>query len=204
MPKILESLLSPASPLQAYWQGEQPANNQSDVLQLQEASNLSMILIQGHLESSNSLPLNEQNPSELSLSNEPNQVSGHNPACVWLAPGQWLLIGSDTEETLIAQLQTALPPDFHITPVSGSRCAIDISGAAARQLLNSGCGLDFNPTVFTVGRSAQTLFAQLDVLIYSFAGQLSDHSTITYRLLVSRGEADYVWRWLKVAAREKR
>jgi len=194
------SSLSAASPLQNYWQGEQAANRSCELLQLREVPNLSLLMIQGLLES-NDNPLKS---GTFVLNNEPNKVFGHDPACLWLAPRQWLLVSTANEADAIAELKDAIPEGFIISPVSGSRCAIDVSGEVAQRFLNKGCGLNLDPKIFKVGCCAQTVFAQLDILIYPLAEQGRRQSSPTYRLLVSRGDADYLWRWLLASAREVR
>ena len=194
------SSLGATSPLQHYWQGEQGANRSCELLQLQEVPNLSLLMIQGLLDLNDS-PLKT---GTFALSNEPNTVFGHDPVCLWLAPRQWLLVSTASEADAIAELKGAIPKDFIVSPVSGSRCVIDVSGEVAQRFLNKGCGLNLDPKTFKVGCCAQTVFAQLDILIYPLAEQGRGQSSPTYRLLVSRGDADYLWRWLLASARDVR
>jgi len=204
MHKSLLSLrpLSPASPLQIYWQGEQPASRQSASLQIQEKPSLSMVLVQGGFDS-DSDPCSALDGTAIALSDEPNSVIdvtavASTPTCVWQGPNEWLMLANGPEAKLIADLQSAVPDSFTLAPLSGSRCVIEIDGEAASRLLEKGCGLDFHPQSFTAGCCAQTLFAQLDVLIY----KLGEGETAAYRLITSRGDAEYCWRWLMTASAE--
>lgn len=192
MPDLTISLEA-TSPLEAHWRGLESASWKTKSLCLQEVTELCAVLVTGSLQAE-SLSLSEE--GSLFLSNKPNRVSGQSAYSLWLAPNQWLLTSTQTEGEFIKQLQAALPDDFIITAASSSRCAIDISGEAAEQLFNTSCGLDFSSGVFTVGECAQTLFAQVDVLLQKLSEAPS------FRLFVGRSEADYLWRWLLRAAGE--
>lgn len=192
------SSLTPSSPLQAYWQDGQAASFHSETLALQEVLNLSLVLLQASPASSAPLVLN----GELSLSHEANRVCGHDPACLWLAPGQWLLLGTTEEASALAGFRAVVPDTYVLSSASSSRCAIDVCGDQAPVLLSRACGLNLSPHHLAVGSCAQTLFAGLDVLIYPHIDANAKQSTLTYRLLVARSDADYLWRWLLAAARD--
>ena len=192
MPDLSISLEA-TSPLEAYWSGREPASWKTESLCLQEVTGLCAVLVTGSLQAE-SLSLSDD--GSLFLSNKPNRASGQSAWSLWLAPNQWLLTSTQLEGEFTKQLQAALPDDFTITAASSSRCAIDISGEAAEQLLNKGCGLNISSGVFMVGDCAQTVFAQVDILLQKLSEEPS------FRVFVGRSEADYLWRWLLRASGE--
>jgi len=130
------------------------------------------------------------------LPDSPNAVNGINPCCLWIAPGEWIVLASLEVDELCGQLRAALPNTFTITDISASRCIIEVTGEAASLLLAKGCGLDFHPGVFGARQCARTLFAAMDVLVQPLADDAG------YRLMTDRSVAVYLWRWLVEAARE--
>ncbi|MGE5268895.1 MAG: sarcosine oxidase subunit gamma, partial [Thiohalocapsa sp.] len=85
-----------------------------------------------------------------------------------------------------------------VTDLSACRVVIEIAGPQARRLLAKGCGLDLHPRAFAPGHCAQTLFAQLPVIL--------DQLTVLplYRLFVRRSAARWLALWLIDAAEEFR
>jgi heterotetrameric sarcosine oxidase gamma subunit len=185
--------LQTASPLQAYWHDKKAACWQGPTLELQEWPQLSAVLITGG-GGELSIPQPLTKDGQVYLSDTPNRAVGEWPCCLWLAPGQWLVLANQIESDLIAQLQATLPDTYRVTAASSSRSVIEISGVAAKLLLNKGCGLNLSSSTFLVGHCAQTVFAQVDILIQKLSEQPR------FRVLVNRGEADYLWRWLLHAA----
>ncbi|EXU61950.1 sarcosine oxidase subunit gamma [Streptomyces sp. PRh5] len=116
---------------------------------------------------------------------------------VWLGPDEWLLLSEAPIDT--AELRQALAGDpGSVVDVSANRTTLELSGPAARQVLEKGCRLDLHPRAFGPGRAVSTTVGPVPVLLW----QLDDAPT--YRLLPRSSFADYLARWLIDAMREYR
>jgi sarcosine oxidase subunit gamma len=124
----------------------------------------------------------------------PNTFHGGADASVlWLGPDEWLVVGPPGgEAALEAQLRDALGelgPAVAIVDVSANRTTIELTGPAARDVLERGCPLDLERDV-RPGSCAQTLVARANVLLQ----QMDDAPT--YRLFVRPSFAAYLAAWL--------
>lgn len=135
---------------------------------------------------------------------EPNRRSGRSPACLWVAPGEWLLItprGEDEgmAERLRSQLERRRLAGLHaVTVITDARVVLRVAGVHAASLLNKGCGLDLDPAVFGFGNCAVSRLEQVGVTIYAEAAE-SD-----YVIIVERSHAAFAFEWLAHAAKEFR
>lgn len=121
--------------------------------------------------------------------------------CLWIGPNDWLLVTRPVEDNrLLQQLQTRLAKlqelTTAVTLLTDARTVLQVSGAAARDLLNKGCALDLHPDAFAPGQCAMTLLEQVPVALYPG----DEHEC--YYLLVDRSYAAFVWRWLQCAIKE--
>jgi len=115
---------------------------------------------------------------------------------LWLGPDEWLVV---VPEEASADLPTRLARALArrraaISDLSSSRTIIEIGGAAARDLLAAGCGLDLHPRVFVPGQCAQTLLARVPVIVDQL--DAAPH----YRVLVRRSYRSWLVDWLIDAA----
>ncbi|NEW69196.1 sarcosine oxidase subunit gamma [Streptomyces rhizosphaericus] len=116
---------------------------------------------------------------------------------VWLGPDEWLVLSEAPIDT--AELRQALAGDpGSVVDVSANRTTVELSGPAARQVLEKGCRLDLHPRAFGPGRAVSTMVGPVPVLLW----QLDDAPT--YRLLPRSSFADYLARRLIDAMREYR
>ena len=131
------------------------------------------------------------------LPTAPNTVIGdERVAALWLAPDRWLVVSRREEPDRLEQrLAAAVGPAGAATDVSSGRTVVRIDGPNARDLLAKGCPLDLHPRAFTPGRCAQSLIAQVNVLLHAV-----DESRVD--LYVARGFGLYLWEWLTDAAGE--
>jgi sarcosine oxidase subunit gamma len=125
-------------------------------------------------------------------------VSAGERSVLWLGPDEWLVLGPDGDTAaLVELLQESLGADpGSVVDVSANRTVIEISGAAARDLLEKGIALDLHARSFSTGHCAQTLLSRAQVVLW----QVSE--TPTYRLFVRPSFAQYVADWLVDAALE--
>ena len=83
----------------------------------------------------------------------------------WLAPNEWAVFGMDSAElhrTVDAVCASSL---YHVAEVGEGHRIWRLAGARVRAFLAKGCSLDLHPRAFGRERCAQTLFAQIRVLI---------------------------------------
>ena len=115
---------------------------------------------------------------------------------LWLGPDEWLVVTSVDAVALADQLSAALGPEPGLAvDVSANRTVLELSGPAARSVLEKGCPVDLHPRSFAPGRAVSTTLARVPVLLWQ-TGETS------YRLLPRASFADYVARWLLDAMTE--
>jgi sarcosine oxidase, subunit gamma len=121
---------------------------------------------------------------------------------LWLGPDEWLvLFEADVadEPDVTAALREALGADpGSAVDVSANRTTLELSGPAARQVLEKGCPLDLHPRAFGPGRAVSTTVGPVATLLWQVDG------APTYRLLPRSSFADYLARWLIDAMSEYR
>ncbi|WP_433920016.1 sarcosine oxidase subunit gamma [Streptomyces canus] len=110
---------------------------------------------------------------------------------LWLGPDEWLVLSRADAGTVTAKVRQALDGDpGSVVDVSANRTTLELSGPAAREVLEKGCPLDLHPRAFGPGRAVSTTVGPIAVLLW----QLDDAPT--YRLLPRSSFADYLARWL--------
>ncbi len=126
----------------------------------------------------------------------PNTVtSGEDHRALWLAPDEWLVVGSDGQQGAIEQeLRNGLDGTLgSIVDVSANRTVLEIRGAKARDLLAHGVPLDLDARSFGPDQCAETLLAIAQVIL-----ERRDDSAFV--LYVRASFATYVANWLLDAA----
>ncbi|MGW2248768.1 sarcosine oxidase subunit gamma [Kitasatospora sp. NPDC001660] len=119
---------------------------------------------------------------------------------LWLGPDEWLVVGPDgSRPTTERVLRAALGDEpGSVVDVSANRTTLELSGPAARQVLEKGCSLDLHPRAFAPGRCAQTMVSKVNVVLHQLDAAPS------YRLLVRGSFAQYLADWLLDAMEEYR
>lgn len=107
-----------------------------------------------------------------------NTRRGEDPYTLWLAPDRALQVGG------------APPPGF-VSDMSDGLAIFEITGPRAGEIVAMGCTLDH--ALLAPGRCAQTVFAGVKAIIYSF-GQ------VAFRIHVERQLATFTLQWLTQAA----
>lgn len=124
----------------------------------------------------------------------PNTVTGDPDAqhVLWMGPDEWLVVGpAGTAPAIESAVRAAAGDAFVVTvDVSANRLAFELSGPAARELLESGCPIDLHPRAFRTGSCAQTLLALANVLLH----QTGDEPR--YRVWVRPSFSRYLAAWL--------
>ncbi|MFF4055822.1 sarcosine oxidase subunit gamma [Streptomyces sp. NPDC001668] len=125
-------------------------------------------------------------------------TAAHGPhTTVWLGPDEWLVLSRADASAVTTQLLEALAGDpGSVVDVSANRTTLELTGPAAREVLEKGCPLDLHPRAFGPGHAVSTTVGPIAVLLW----QTDD--TPTYRLLPRSSFADYLARWLMDAMSE--
>ncbi|MFN8620005.1 MAG: sarcosine oxidase subunit gamma family protein [Chloroflexota bacterium] len=127
-----------------------------------------------------------------------NTVAGHADGrhALWLGPDEWLVVDAPGQAPAIeAAVRAAALGSFAVAvDVSANRCAVELAGPTARELLSCGCPLDLHPRAFGPGRCAQTLLGRVGVLLHQVGPEPR------YRLWVRPSFARYCAAWLTDAA----
>lgn len=110
---------------------------------------------------------------------------------LWLGPDEFLVISDADAAESTAQLTQALgeAPGL-VVDLSANRTTLELSGPAAREVLQKGCMLDLHPRVFTAGTAVVAQLGTAPILLWQ-----TDEAP-TYRLLPRASFAEYTARWL--------
>jgi len=134
------------SPLQSIHKkglfGDHHQKNESDLLNIAELKNLSIIQIVKYKNSK--IQLNEIQVDGLKLDLQSSKVSSNNNTrVIWNAPNT-LLILSKKENIIKSINKNCDKENFAVTDISHSRAIIQIKGAQAKEVLKKGCPINFN------------------------------------------------------------
>ena len=176
------------SPLQSIHKkgifGDQYKKNESDLLNISEVKNLSIIQIVQYKRSKVQLNSIQIDGLEFSLQS-PKVSSNKETRILWSAPSTWLVISR--RENIVEIIKEKCNSDnFAITDISHSRAIIQIKGFQAKDVLKKGCSINFNE--FENNNCAGTVFHGINIVV-DFVGNNPD----TFNLLTLRsfGESFY-------------
>jgi sarcosine oxidase, subunit gamma len=116
-------------------------------------------------------------------------------AALWLGPDEQLLLGPEGVDIAAALAPTLQGLPHSLVEVSHRQTALEISGPQAATLLNVGCPLDLDPSVFPVGMCTRTVLAKAEIVLWRTAEEV-------FHVEVWRSFAAYVSAFLAEAARE--
>ena len=113
-------------------------------------------------------------------------------AILWLGPDEWLIVAGEGEGLgFSTELENALSSRHtSVIDVSANRTVIEIAGRGARDHLAKGCSLDLHASAFAVDHCAQTLLANVQVII-----EQTDDAP-TFRIYVRPSFSRYLADWL--------
>lgn len=122
-------------------------------------------------------------------------VAGGDPRSLWLGPDRWLLVSdSMTADAIVRSCGESLPGILHnAVDYSAALTAFRISGPRVRDLLASGCGIDFRAKQFPAGNCCRTRIAQIAAVIVAETHERFD-------VYVDRSYGTYMNDWLADAA----
>jgi sarcosine oxidase subunit gamma len=86
---------------------------------------------------------------------------------LWLGPDEWLVTSeSEPAADVVGDVEARLQGSRHaVVDVSANRVVIELAGVDRLLLLSAGCGLDLDPRSWHPGMCAQTLLANVAVLL---------------------------------------
>lgn len=123
----------------------------------------------------------------------PNRTNGFAPRALWLAPGEYLLLGK-LPDSLAVLTDAELA---HLADMTDALARYRLDGENCRELLSKGCTLDLHPHRFGPGSCAQSVLAQVSALIeHEPAGVLS--------ITIEASYAHHLERWFEDACIEFR
>ena len=133
----------------------------------------------------------------LDLPRTPSAVLSGMHGLVWAGPDQWLLIAR--QRAGLSDLLASLSADAAVSDQSHARAALRVSGARAREVLAKGSMVDLHPSVFPVGATALTSFAQIGVQLWRTE---DGPDGAIFEILVARSMAGSFWSWFAASAAE--
>ncbi|BBH15812.1 sarcosine oxidase subunit gamma [Nocardioides baekrokdamisoli] len=109
---------------------------------------------------------------------------------LWLGPDEWLVISDEPPAALLAALANPLVGHHAaVVDLSSNRTTLELTGPAARSVLEKGCPTDLHPRVFSPGCAIVTTIARTPVLLWQIGPE-------SYRILPRSSLAAYVSAWL--------
>jgi sarcosine oxidase subunit gamma len=112
---------------------------------------------------------------------------------LWLAPGEWLLVGEAPDQAA-KTAANAVAAGGALTDLSHARVVFRIPVEAAPRILAKGCPLDLRDDIFPPGSCAQSVLANVAILVHHLAN--GDHMDI----YVARSYGRFMHDWLLDAA----
>lgn len=100
----------------------------------------------------------------IELPRDPNRAVGTSMRAIALAPGEWLIVGGTVHNDVLlaATVDAAVA---HVADIGEGRVVYAVSGRRSRDLIAKACPIDLHPRAFGSGRAAQSVLAQVSVLI---------------------------------------
>ena len=141
--------------------GDHHKKNGSDLLNITEVKNLSIIQIFQYKNSK--IQLKNINIEGLDLSSQTLKVSSdENTRILWNAPNTWLVVSK--KEDLINKIKEKCSnEDFAITDISHSRAVLQIKGNHSKEVLKKGCPINFND--FKKNNCCGSVFHGINIVI---------------------------------------
>ena len=164
--------------------GDHHKKNESDLLNITELTNLSIVQIVQYKNSK--INLKNINIDNLEFFLQSSKISSNKDTKIlWSAPNTWLIV-SKKEDIIKIIKQNCNNDDFAITDISHSRTIIQIKGPKAKEVLKKGCPINFNE--FEKNNCVGSVFHGITIVV-----DFVDNNPDTFNLLTLRsfGESFY-------------
>ncbi len=173
--------------------GDHHKKNESDLLQISEVKDLSIIQVVQYKRSK--IQLNTIQIGGLEFPVENSKVAFNKETRIlWNAPKTWLIVSS--KENIIQMVKEKCNDEnFAITDISHSRAVIKIKGSQAREILKKGCPINF--TEFEINNCAGTIFHGITIVV-----DFVDNNPDTFNLLTLRSFGESFYHHISDAALE--
>lgn len=128
---------------------------------------------------------------ETALPLQAGQAAGADPRLYWLAPSEWAIVGTDVSlgERIV---RACYGVTYHVADLGTGWTVFKVEGRCARELIACGCSLDLHPRTFADSACAQSLLAQMPVLI--------ERTGTGFQFYVDRSFTPHMRAWLCDAA----
>jgi len=164
--------------------GDHHDKNESDLLQISELKNLTIIQIV-HYKKSKVQSANVEVENLKFPIGSLKVASNKKTRILWNGPRTWLIISKN--ENIIKTIQKSCDiKDFAITDISHSRAALQIKGLKAKEVLKKGCPINFSE--FDIDNCTGTVFNGISIIIDQIN---NDPDTFNILSLRSFGESFY-------------
>ncbi|MDQ4502394.1 sarcosine oxidase subunit gamma family protein [Sinomonas sp. ASV322] len=117
---------------------------------------------------------------------------------LWLGPDEFLVVTTASSAEFTARLVQAIGTEpGSAVDLSANRTTFELTGRAARDVLEKGCPLDLHPRAFAVGSAYVTQLGPVPIILWKTGPE-------TYEIYPRASFADYLGRWLLDAMAEFR
>ncbi|MGN6723480.1 MAG: sarcosine oxidase subunit gamma [Marmoricola sp.] len=109
---------------------------------------------------------------------------------LWLGPDEWLVVSDESPAALLATVSSAVDGQHAaVVDLSANRTTLELTGQAARAVLEKGCPADLHPRSFGQGKAIVTTLARVPVLLWQVGPG-------AYWVMPRSSLATYVSRWI--------
>ena len=164
--------------------GNHHKKKESDLIQISEVKNLTIIQVVNYKKSK--IQLKDIFIDNLKLPLKNLEVSSNKETRIlWNSPNTWLIVSF--KEDIIDKIKKSFnEKDFAVTDISHSRAVIKIKGFNSKEIIKKGCPLNLN--IMKKNNCAGTVFSGINILI-----DFEEDNPETFNLFVLRsfGESFY-------------